>query len=618
MRNKGYTEYYKMKKETYEQMRKFYLELGYNEQQTEKLCKSCFGAEIRISEDAYNSGRWVFPRRREYPEIEDVEDGEDGAAAPQTKGGFHPLESIANAFRGAGARKKSGAVMRDAGMPAPLPSMPAMMGMSASMSAANMAAVSGGMGMNMAAMNQMMNSEFNTAETEAPKENETHSPMDDSQLIFSANVNTASWAYLSDRIKTGNNVNPDFVRIEEIINSYGYDLKKPKDDELFEITAEGGRCPWNEGAELFFLGIKGKKADADVKHNLALLIDVSGSMADEWILVQMSLAAIMSKLKKGDIVSVIAYSDVTVNVAEKAECGDMDKLVDIILSIDGIGGCTYGSKGLEDAYKLIGENFAEDKNNRVFIFTDGDFNFGVTGKGQLKDFIYDKRKTGIYLSIVGYGMHNFKDDKMETLAQNGNGNYTFVSNPYAIKENLWKKLESNFITVAKDVKISVQFNPKYVSKYRLIGYDARQLTKEEFYDTEKAADGIGSEHEVAALIEFTRGAAEQKYKSRYVDVTTKDSGNEIAYVEIHYKDADGNDLEMTRVITPGELEPGNSGNVRKAALLGGFGLLVKNSEYKGEMNVSMLKELYQTELRAEDIEKPAPYSHLDIIGTYLR
>ena len=602
-------EYYLVSESQREQMKSFYLGLGYSEEQTKKLCESCFGAEIRTGEAPQTS--WSFRRHTEY------EPGPDGSNG----GGFfrNMFSGIASATKkSSGARAKTSAVYEDEAVAERIAG-----GCAAAMSAPMVGGAMGGMmGQAMCMPAPMPMSEpqavpeFNTAETEAPKENEKSSPLDETQLIFSANVNTASWQYVNEKISRRQPVSPDFVRIEEIINSYGYELKKPEGDAPFELTAEGGKCPWNKDSELMFVGIKGKKADEDIKHNIALLVDVSGSMEDEWVLVQMSIAAIMSRLGDGDVVSVIAYSNNTVTVSEKTSCADRDRLVDIILSIDGIGGCTNGSDGLEKAYAYIKDNFDEKKNNRIFIFTDGDFNFGITGKGELKDFIYEKRKTGIYLSIVGYGMSNFKDDKMEALARSGNGNYTFISNPFAIIDELWKKLESGLITVAKDVKIRIEFNPAYVSEYRLIGYDARKLTKEEFYDTEKAVDGIGSEHEVVALVELKRGRAEQKYRSRYVDVSTKEGEGELAFVEIHYKTPEGENREMTRIITPGEAEKGGD-NLRKAALLGGFGLLLKDSQYKGSMSKGLLSELYKEELRAEGMDEPQPYTHLAAISEFI-
>ncbi len=595
-------QYYLINTRQFKEMKKFYEKLGYSDKQVKKLCAECFGAEIRVSDSERYSENWTFMRRIEYKPrpFERMNKAAAGGRGAVMSGNFEledgecgiePLEMC--------------------GMPMPMMSA---MPMAAAMS---MGAAPAGM-MGMAGIPASAEpAEFNTAETHVAPENEAHSPLDNPQLIFSANVNTASWSYLRNMISRKDRIDKSFVRIEEIINSYPYKLKKPKDGELFSISAEKAKCPWNDEAELMFVGFKGKKADKKVRHNLSLLVDVSGSMEDEWILVQMSIAAIVSKLKKGDYISIIAYSDNTVTVEKQLDCGDLDKCVKAILSIDGIGGCTNGSEGLNNAYEYLKDNFGEDANNRVFIFTDGDFNFGITNEGGLKDFIYEKRKTGIYLSIVGYGQNNFKDNKMEALAQNGNGNYTFVANPNDILDNLWEKLSSNLVTVAKDVKISVELNPEYVSKYRLIGYDARILTQKEFHDTEKATDGIGSEHNVVALIELKPGEAKQVYSTRYVSTKAYENKDEFAFVEVHYKSPDDENLVMTKAITVDEINSAEPKNIHLAAMLAGFGLLVKDSDYKEDMNIDKLADMLKRFEDDKEIDTEEKYSHFDIIRRYI-
>ncbi len=595
-----YREIYRIPEEQYEEMKSFYEKLGYSKKQVKRLCSSCFGYPIKVDKDAPVYYDWsVYPKREYKPTKTRAKSAE-------------PLED--------------GCLMLDQEVCMPTPPGGAMMGMqmnSAMMSAPMMGAMPmAGMAEKsvMCAMPMAKAPEapaFNTAETNDAPENEKHSPMDSSQLIFSANVNTASWSYLRNKISAGDRIDKSFIRIEEILNSYKYKLQKPVNDELFAVSAEMTSCPWDQEAELLFLGFKGKKADKKVKQNLTLLVDVSGSMTDEWLLVQMSMAAIISKLKAGDYISVIAYSDETETVAKNIECGDLDRCIDALMKIKGIGGCTNGSEGLENAYQYLKEHFDKEANNRVFIFTDGDFNFGITGQGGLKDFIYQKRETGIYLSIVGYGSRNFKDNKMETLAQNGNGNYTFVANPYDILDSLWKKLIANLVTVAKDVKISVELNPALVSEYRLIGYDARMLTQQEFHDTKKAADGIGSGHNVVAVIELKRGKAEKQYSSRYLNVSAVDHQDELAFIEVHYKSPEDENLVMTKSITVDSLEKAGHDNAETAALLAAFGLLVKDSDYKGTMNKQALSELVTEYLRRNEISKPKRYSHFDIIRQYL-
>ena len=589
-------EYYLISKKQYNEMKDFYIKLGYTDKQSKKLAEKCFGAEIKIDKNVPYIYNWTFRRNIEYEK---------------------------NSFKGSGMFLRNAAPM---GMARACAAIPAeefcdeeCCDMEFAAPPMNMNAAMPGAAAPMQRSAPLSFSEtprFSTAETHDVPENEVNSPMDKPQLIFSANVNTASWSYLRSKIVRNMPIDKSFVRIEEILNSYRYKLKKPENDELFSVSTETADCPWNDDAKLLFVGIKGKKSSRKVRQNLALLVDVSGSMEDEWVLVQMSMAAIISKLKEGDTLSIIAYSDTTVTVVKQLDCGDKEKCVEAILSVDGIGGCTNGSEGLENAYDYLAEHYDKDGNNRVFIFTDGDFNFGLTSEGSLKDFIDKKRETGIYLSIVGYGERNFKDNKMETLARNGNGNYTFVSNPYDILDNLWKKLVSNLVTIAKNVKILVELNPAYVSEYRLIGYDARMLTQEEFHDTKKAVDGIGSGHNAVALIEYKSGEAKQKYGARYVTAKKEENPQELGFIEIHCQSPDGEDLVFTKAITLGDLDSASPNNIRKASALALFGLLVKDSEYKGKADRSLLGAMIK-ELSYKEDDTENSYSHFSIIKKYL-
>ena len=562
----------RMSEEQFEELIQFYKKLGFSSSQSKKLAGSCFGAKVTADKNVSYKADWQF--RREAKEM------------PLGMGAA--LGSGFRSFKATAPMAICPEPLEDccaAPVEAPMPSAA---------------------------------EEFNAAETHDAPEIENASPLDSPQIIFSANVNTASWSYLRNNIKTGRRIDKSFVRIEEIINSYPYKLKKPKGEDLFSVNIERGDCPWNREAELLFVGLKGKKADKDIRQNIAFLVDVSGSMTDRWVLVQMSMMAIISKLKKGDVMSIIAYSDDTVTVAEKMECGNMDKCIKAVLSIDGIGGCTNGSEGLENAYSYLADNFDENGNNRIFIFTDGDFNFGVTSEGGLAEYIRQKRETGIYLSIVGYGRENFKDNKMEALARNGNGNYTFIANPSDILETLWEKLVSNLVTVAKDVKISVELNPHFVKEYRLIGYDARVLTQKEFYDTEKAVDGIGSEHNVAALIEMKRGEAVRSYSSRYVSTNAVSNDQEFAFIEIHYKTPDDENKVFTRAVTIGELDGAGDKNMAVASLLAAFGLYLRESAYKGELDKAMLNSMLSALDKNEQINTKEKDSHFDIIRKYLK
>ncbi|MEE3449893.1 MAG: von Willebrand factor type A domain-containing protein [Acutalibacteraceae bacterium] len=583
--------FYEMSEQQFKEMEEFYTKLGFNSQQVEKLTKNCFGAEIRVSKTASYSYDWSFWRRRDIPPEPTGIFKSKSMALMRNMMGSVPFASGAAALQRACA---AAPVMRNA-----------MAEDCCAYSEESMSEVS--------AFEE--EPEFNTAETRVTKENEEHSPLDKPQLIFSANVNTASWTYLRSRVARSRTIDPHFVRIEELINSYPFELNAPKNDDMFELTTESAPCPWNNDSKLLLVGIKGKKTDVNVKQNLCFLVDVSGSMDSRWVIVQMSMMAVISKLKKGDLMSVISYSDRTTTVTHQLDCGNMDKCIDSVLSIEGIGGCTYGSKGLENAYSYLEDKFDKNANNRVFIFTDGDFNFGVTSEGNLKDLIYKKRSTGIYLSVVGYGENNFKDNKMETLAQNGNGNYTFVSNPHDITDNLWDKLISNLVAIAKDVKISVELNPDFVSEYRLIGYDSRILSQKDFDNTEKAVDAIGSEHNVVALIEYKEGKASQKYSGRYVTSKSSNNSDEFAFIEIRYKNPDGENLTYTKALTLNDISD-NTDNAVIASIIATFGLLVKDSEYKGFANKQMLAEMVSKFENTHEADKDE-YSHINIIKKYV-
>ena len=596
---------YHMNREQFAQLLAFYKKLGYNEAQAKRLSENCFGDQVVCDDNAPYEPGWTFmasPPYRSYPSPP----GATGTGAP---GRTYAAAAMSRSMPPLGASGMTGGAisMGMTGMAGLMGAMPFAQAQAAPMAAPSAPPPGGPAG-----------PVFNAAETKNPRENEAHSPLDTSQAIFSANVNTGSWSYLRNMIRMKRPIDSSFVRIEEILNSYPYRLDPPVGGDLFAVSTEYASCPWNREEDLMLVEMKAKKANTDVRQNLVLLIDVSGSMWNQWVLVQMSAAAIMSKLKKGDTLSIISYSDVTKTVARQIDCGDTDACVDALLAVEGTSGGTHGSEGLENAYNYLRETYDADANNRIFIFTDGDFNFGVTSEGGLADFIYQKRKTGIYLSIVGYGQGNFKDNKMEALAMNGNGNYTFVANPEDILDNLWDKLVSNLITVAKDVKISVEFNPAYVSEYRLIGYDARQLTQQEFHDTEKAADGIGSEHNVAALISLKRGTAEQRFSSRYVNAQAAENKDEFAFIEVHYKSPAGENLTYTKTVTLAELEGGKTDNIKVASLLAVFGLLVKRSAYQGDASPEMLTKLLDELDENERLSEAEPYGHFGIIRKYLK
>ena len=442
---------------------------------------------------------------------------------------------------------------------------------------------------------------FSTAQTHDAPELQEMNPMSDTEVIFSANVNSASWSYVRNMVRLGNQIDPSFVRIEEMVNSASYELEEPQADADFAVTSQIGSCPWNHDKELLFLGIQAKHLQSSKKNNFVFLVDVSGSMRGNQIIVQMTLMALISSMKMGDTVSIITYSDQTRTIARAVDCGDKDACVNAVLSIIFDGGFTFGSGGLEAAYKLLSE-FDKTDNNRVFIFTDGDFNFGITSEGGLTAFIKEKRSLGIYLSVVGYGLSNFKDNNMEAIARNGNGNYYFVGQPEDIFESFKKKFEAITVTFAKDVKIQVELNPEYIGSYRVIGYSVRKLTTQDFDNPDKAVDGIGSGHFVVALLEIARTQQVEERHSRYVDCVSRQNTEEFATVTIRYKSSDDENKELVRSISATEVDERDSEtNIKKAAFLAAYGMWLSESEFKADLTADSLRDMRDALAQYDDM-----------------
>lgn len=560
-----------MNPKQYEEIGEFYLSLGLTEKQAKRLQKNVFNYAVKTDDDMRYSEEWIF-----HPRMKDSF--------------FGSLGAVRNSGMRSASRTMKAAVLDEDGA-CEMPDM-MMCSMAAPVGGAVMSSPTPIMPM------QAQAEEFNTAETHAADDLPEMDPLADTEVIFSANVNNASWSYVRNSVKRGRKIDPSFVRAEEMINAYDYDISAPA-DKTFAVSAQTTACPWRENAELLFIGIKGKETAGSkpASNHLVFLVDVSGSMQGEIVLEQMAIMALVSKLGKGDTMSIITYSDKTKTVIRNLECGDMDKCIDAVLDIVFENGCTYGSEGLSDAYDLLSAYKDEKANNRIFIFTDGDFNFGISSEGGLAEFIREKKKTGIYLSVVGYGMHNFKDNHMEALSRNGNGNYCFVGAPEDIKERLFKQFDATVYSIAKDVKIKVEMNPEFVGSYRLIGYNARKLTRQDFDDTEKAVDGFGAGQISAALIEFTRKNSTENASSRYTVTESKKVSDEFAAVTIRYKTPEDENSEQLEVIMAEQLSKGDHADI--ASYLAAFGLEMSDSDFKGTLDKKQLAEMLESRSGSE-------------------
>lgn len=326
---------------------------------------------------------------------------------------------------------------------------------------------------------------------------------------FAADVDTASYSNLRRMIRDGydlENIPEGAARIEEMVNYFSYDYKGPEGEEPFGVTTQISQCPWNTEAELLMIGLKTEDIDYSQAppSNLVFLLDVSGSMDsyDKLPLLQESFGLLAENLSNKDRISIVTYAADTRTVLDGARGNETRKILHALNSLEA-GGGTYGSKGIETAYALAQRNFIQGGNNRVILATDGDLNIGMTTEEELEDLVTAKKESGIFLSVLGFGTGNIKDNKMETLADKGNGNYAYIDGLREANKVLAEELSATLLTICKDVKFQVEFNPAVVKSYRLLGYENRTLDKEDFQDDTKDAGEIGAGHCVTVLYELT-------------------------------------------------------------------------------------------------------------------
>ena len=455
--------------------------------------------------------------------------------------------------------------------------------------------------------NDVNEPEFNTEEYSAIKENSFKSAVADPLSTFSIDVDTASYANVRRMIQSGKTVPADAVRVEEMLNYFHYDYPSPKEDEPFSVNTQLTDCPWNKDTKLMRVGLHAEDIDFSDRApmNLVFLIDVSGSMysADKLPLVQKSFSILTNELDEKDRISIVTYagSDKVVIDGASGDCRE-----EILEAIDRLqaGGSTAGAAGITTAYEIAEKNFIEGGNNRIILATDGDLNVGVSSEGELKKLVEKKRKNGVSLSVLGFGTGNIKDNKMETLADNGNGNYSYIDSINEAKKVLVDEMGGTLVTVAKDVKIQVEFNPAYVKGYRLIGYENRALSSEDFADDSKDAGEIGAGHTVTALYEVALSDSEMDFASsdlKYTDASAGTENGEFLTVSIRYKEPDGNESKLlTYPVTAEDYSQNMNDDFRFAAAVAEFGMLLRDSQYKGTSSKDSVLELLSQNDFADD------------------
>lgn len=425
-------------------------------------------------------------------------------------------------------------------------------------------------------------------------ENDFLCTSDAPQSTFSIDVDGASYSDVRGAINRGELPNINSVRIEEFVNYFPYSYDEPKGNDPFSIHSEVGACPWNENHRLLKVGIKGRSIEkSDLpKNNLVFLLDVSGSMEspEKLELLKKGFRLLVNELREEDKVSICVYAGAAGLVLPPTSGANKDKILDALNNLKA-GGSTAGGQGIELAYATAAKNFQQNGNNRVILATDGDFNVGISNDDALVDLIEEKRKSGVFLTVLGFGHDNFQSSKMEKLANNGNGNFSFIDNILEAKKVLVTEMGATLQTIAKDVKIQMEFNPEHVSAYRLIGYENRLLQNEDFSNDTIDAGELGAGHTVTAIYELipasskeeaSKSGEELKYSSTTYTANGQFSG-ELATMKFRYKEPNGTVSKLIeQPIATSEAKLSEDFEFVQAVVE--FGLILRNSKYAGTSN----------------------------------
>lgn len=441
----------------------------------------------------------------------------------------------------------------------------------------------------------------NTESYDAIVENRFVSPLKSPLSTFSVDVDTASYAnvrrFLNDNVLPPANA----VRIEELINYFKYDYAPPEGEHPFSVNMEIARCPWQSEHWLARVGLKGLEIDRQQKPvaNLVFLLDVSGSMNSpkKLPLVKTAMKLLLNQLDENDRVAIAVYAGASGLVLSPTPASDSDAILSALERLRA-GGSTNGGEGIRLAYQLAAQNLIQDGVNRVILCTDGDFNVGITDRGDLIDLIQSEAKRGVFLSVLGFGTGNLKDATMEQLADKGNGNYGYIDSIQEARKLLVEDALGTLVTIAKDVKIQIDFNPQHVQAYRLIGYENRMMQAEDFRDDKKDAGEIGAGHTVTALYEIVPVGVESPVlnvePSKYQEVAIEATGpaDEVMTVRLRYKQPEGDEgIEFHVPAGMPAKDSKGSADFQFAASVAGFGMLLRGSEYCGLADFELIQSL---------------------------
>jgi Ca-activated chloride channel homolog len=454
---------------------------------------------------------------------------------------------------------------------------------------------------------------FNTEEYNKIDENEFKDALTNPLSTFSIDVDAASYSNVRRFIQDGQLPPHDAVRIEELINYFKYDYPQPSGRHPFSVNTEVSRCPWNSSNSLLLVGLQGKTVDAEElpSSNLVFLIDVSGSMSapNKLPLVKAAFRVLVRQLRAQDRVAIVVYAGNAGLVLPSTRGSEKGRILDAIESLES-GGSTAGGQGIKLAYDIARQNFFEDGNNRVILATDGDFNVGISSEGELLRLIEEERRDNIFLSVLGFGTGNYKDSKMEQLADHGNGNYAYIDDIQEARKVLGEQMAGTLYAIAKDVKIQVEFNPAVVKSYRLIGYENRLLNKEDFHDDKKDAGELGSGHTVTALYELVLNSETSdmhtteslKYQSTRIKPESFRT-DELLTVQLRYKLPDETVSKLMTTPVKNEIEhlADASNNLRFASAVAMFGMILRDSKNRANADYDLVVK-YAKDSRGKDEE----------------
>lgn len=420
---------------------------------------------------------------------------------------------------------------------------------------------------------------------------------------FSIDVDAASYSNLRRFINNNSLPPKDAIRVEEMVNYFDYDYPAPTSKHPFTVVSEIADCPWAPTHKLLHIGMQAKQIPASnlPPSNLVFLIDVSGSMSaqNKLPLLKSAFKLLVDQLRPNDKVAIVVYAGAAGLVLPPTKGSDKQKIKDAFEKLQA-GGSTAGGAGIKLAYKTAAENFVQQGNNRIILATDGDFNVGASSDADMVRMIEKEREGGVFLTVLGFGMGNYKDSKMQQLANKGNGNHAYIDNIDEAKKVLVNEFGATMYTVAKDVKFQLEFNPAKVQGYRLIGYENRLLNEEDFNDDKKDAGELGAGHTVTALYEIIPAGIETSLLPKVDKLKYQDTKNvltqqqdELCLVKLRYKAPEGKTSQLIEQAVTAQASPlsASSDNFRWSAAVASFGMLLRDSEFKGDTNFEQIKSL---------------------------